>query len=73
MAKISDFGLARDVQKNQQYLRTSTVSMQPSIFAYFGLFSNIQFLIFFVCCDVMYSDEYNVFNVTLSVYPHRAS
>jgi hypothetical protein len=49
VAKISDFGLARDVQKNQQYLRTSTVSMQPSIFAYFGLFSNIQFLIFFVC------------------------
>ena len=25
-----------------------------------------------VCFDVMYSGEYNVFDVTLSVYPHRA-
>jgi hypothetical protein len=28
--------------------------------------------IFCVCFDVMYSGEYNVFDVTLSVYPHRA-
>ena len=28
--------------------------------------------IFCVCFDVMYSGEYNVFNVTLGVYPHRA-
>jgi hypothetical protein len=27
--------------------------------------------IFCVCFDVMYSGEYNVFDVTLSVYPHR--
>jgi hypothetical protein len=27
--------------------------------------------IFRVCFDVMYSGEYNVFNVTLRVYPHR--
>jgi hypothetical protein len=26
----------------------------------------------FVCFDVMYSGEYNVFDVTLSVNPHRA-
>ena len=26
--------------------------------------------IFCVCFDVMYSGEYNVFDVTLSVYPH---
>jgi hypothetical protein len=30
-------------------------------------------MIFFVCVFyVMYSGEYNVFDVTLSVYPHRA-
>jgi hypothetical protein len=30
-------------------------------------------MIFFVCIfDVMYSGEYNVFDVTLSVNPHRA-
>ncbi|CAB4031139.1 vascular endothelial growth factor receptor 2-like, partial [Paramuricea clavata] len=29
VAKIADFGLARDVYKNQQYLRTSTVSATP--------------------------------------------
>jgi hypothetical protein len=28
--------------------------------------------IFCVCFDVMYSGEYNVFDVTLRVYPHRA-
>jgi hypothetical protein len=28
--------------------------------------------IFCVCFDVMYSGEYNVSDVTLSVYPHRA-
>ena len=28
--------------------------------------------IFSVCFDVMYSCEYNVFDVTLGVYPHRA-
>jgi hypothetical protein len=26
---------------------------------------------FCVCFDVMYSGEYNVFDVTLRVYPHR--
>jgi serine/threonine protein kinase len=45
VAKVTDFGLARDVHKNQQYLRTSTVSLQPLIFAYFRLFSNIQFFL----------------------------
>ena len=28
--------------------------------------------IFSVCFDVMYSCEYNVFDVTVGVYPHRA-
>ena len=30
-------------------------------------------MIFFLCFGVTYSGEYNVFDVTLSVYPHRAS
>ena len=29
-------------------------------------------MIFFVCSAVMYSGEYNVFDITLSVYPHQA-
>jgi hypothetical protein len=29
--------------------------------------------IFCVCFDVMYSGEYNVFDVTLSVCPHRGT
>jgi hypothetical protein len=28
---------------------------------------------FFVCVGATYSGEYDVYNVTLSVYPHRAS
>jgi hypothetical protein len=35
------------------------------------IFNNLN-AYFCVCFDVMYSDEYNVFDVTLSVYPHRA-
>ena len=31
VAKIADFGLARDVYKYPQYLKTSTVSLPPSI------------------------------------------
>jgi hypothetical protein len=27
---------------------------------------------YFVCFGLRYSGEYNVFDVTLSVYPHRA-
>ena len=30
-------------------------------------------LLFFFCVGVVYSGEYNVCDVTLSVYPHRAS
>ena len=33
---------------------------------------NLEYGIFCECFDVMYSGEYNVSDVILSVYPHRA-
>jgi hypothetical protein len=49
------------------------------MFKAFQVFMNYKFLLnsnalcIFVCVGVMYSGEYDVCDVTLSVHPHRAS
>ena len=51
-------------------------SVNKKLIIYIKVFETIKFeldLYFFFCVGIVYSGEYDVCDVTLSVYPHRAS